>query len=189
MNQDTGRAKSCDDSMGGASEFFKENIAGLTDPEDPETYNLYGGLSEMADELSAVYDQMNKLSEMADELSVLHDQMNKLSEKSDELSALHNQINKLSEKSGELSALPDQMNRLCEKSDELSALPDQMNRLETAVAKIERDVRELRKSFGAARAAPKSPRLRIKDTRRQPAGDVQSSAPRVIPKGEHPTKP
>jgi hypothetical protein len=138
MNQDTGRAKSCDDSMGGASEFFKENIAGLTDPEDPETYNLYGGLSEMADELSAVYDQMNKLSEMA---------------------------------------------------DELSALPDQMNRLETAVAKIERDVRELRKSFGAARAAPKSPRLRIKDTRRQPAGDVQSSAPRVIPKGEHPTKP
>jgi septal ring factor EnvC (AmiA/AmiB activator) len=155
MNQDTGRAKSCDDSMGGASEFFKENIAGLTDPEDPETYNLYGGLSEMADELSAVYDQMNKLSEMADELS----------------------------------ALPDQMNRLCEKSDELSALPDQMNRLETAVAKIERDVRELRKSFGAARAAPKSPRLRIKDTRRQPAGDVQSSAPRVIPKGEHPTKP
>ena len=172
MNQDTGRAKSCDDSMGGASEFFKENIAGLTDPEDPETYNLYGGLSEMADELSAVYDQMNKLSEMADELSVLHDQMNKLSEKSDELSALHNQINKLSEKSGELSALP-----------------DQMNRLETAVAKIERDVRELRKSFGAARAAPKSPRLRIKDTRRQPAGDVQSSAPRVIPKGEHPTKP
>jgi chromosome segregation ATPase len=172
MNQDTGRAKSCDDSMGGASEFFKENIAGLTDPEDPETYNLYGGLSEMADELSAVYDQMNKLSEMADELSVLHDQMNKLSEKSDELSALHNQINKLSEK-----------------SDELSALPDQMNRLETAVAKIERDVRELRKSFGAARAAPKSPRLRIKDTRRQPAGDVQSSAPRVIPKGEHPTKP
>ena len=61
MNQDTGKAKSCDDSMGGASEFFKENIAGLTDPEDPETYNLYGSLSEMADELSALPDQMNKL--------------------------------------------------------------------------------------------------------------------------------
>jgi uncharacterized coiled-coil DUF342 family protein len=138
--------------MGGASEFFEQNIAGLS---DPEKYNLYGGLSEMADELSA-----------------LHDQMNKLSEKSDDLSALHNQINKLSEK-----------------SDELRALSEQMNRLEAAVAKIERDMRELRKSFGAVRAAPKSPKLRIKDTRRQPAGDVQSSAPRVIPKEEHPTKP
>ena len=144
--------ESCDDSMGGASEFFEQNIAGLS---DPEKYNLYGGLSEMADELSA-----------------LHDQMNKLSEKSDDLSALHNQINKLSEK-----------------SDELRALSEQMNRLEAAVAKIERDMRELRKSFGAVRAAPKPPKLRIKDTRRQPAGDVQSSAPRVIPKEEHPTKP
>jgi Uncharacterized archaeal coiled-coil protein len=144
--------ESCDDSMGGASEFFEQNIAGLS---DPEKYNLYGGLSEMADELSA-----------------LHDQMNKLSEKSDDLSALHNQINKLSEK-----------------SDELRALSEQMNRLEAAVAKIERDMRELRKSFGAVRAAPKPPKLRIKDTRRQPAGDVQSSAPRVIPKEEPPTKP
>jgi chromosome segregation ATPase len=169
MDHDHGESKSCDDSMGGASEFFEQNIAGLS---DPEKYNLYGGLSEMADELSAVYDQMNKLSEMADELS-----------------ALHNQVNKLSEKSGELSALHDQTNKLCEKSNELSALPAQMNTLEAAVAKIERDMRELRKSFRAARAAPKSPKLRIKDTRRQPAGDVQSSAPRVIPKGEHPTRP
>jgi uncharacterized coiled-coil DUF342 family protein len=172
--------------MGRAREFFQENIEGLS---DPETYNLYGGLWEMADELSAVHDQMNKLSEMADALTVLHDQMNKLSEKSDELSALHNQINKLSEKSGELSALHDQMNKLCEKSDELSALPAQMNRLEAAVAKIEGDMQELRKSFRAAGAAPKSPQLRIKDTRRQRAGDVQRSAPRVIPRGEHPTNP
>jgi uncharacterized phage infection (PIP) family protein YhgE len=171
--------------MEGASKFFEENIDELS---DPEKYNLYGGLYVMADELTAMHDQMNKLSEMAGELSVLHDQMNKLSEKSDELSALHDQINKLSEKSGELSALHDQMNELCEKSDDLSALPAQMNRLEAAVAKIEEDMRELRKSFRAARAAPKSPKLRIKNTRRQPAGDVQSSAPRVIPKGEHPTK-
>jgi len=91
---------------------------------------------------------------------VLHDQMNKLSEKSDELSALHNQMNKLSEM-----------------ADELSALPDQINRLEAALAKIGRDMRELRKSVRVARAAPKSPELRIKSRRRQPAADVQSSAP------------
>ena len=126
--------------MGDASKFFEENILGLS---DPEKCNLYGGLSEMADELS-----------------VLHDQMNKLSEKSDELSVLHNQMNKLSEK-----------------SDELSALPDQINRLEAALAKIGRDMRELRKSVRVARAAPKSPELRIKSRRRQPAADVQSSAP------------
>jgi len=155
--------------MGRASEFFEENIA---EESDPETYNLYAGLWKMADELSAVHDQMNKLSEMADELS-----------------ALHTEMNRLSENSGELSALNDQMNKLCEKSDELSVLPAQMNRLEAAVAKIDGDVRELSKSFRAARAAPKSPKLRIKHTRRQPAGDVQSSASRVIPKGEHPTNP
>jgi uncharacterized coiled-coil DUF342 family protein len=126
--------------MGDASKFFEENILGLS---DPEKCNLYGGLSEMADELSALHDQMNKLSEMADELSALHDQMNKLSEKSDELSALH----------------------------------DQINRLEAALAKIGRDMRELRKSVRVARAAPKSPELRIKSRRRQPAADVQSSAP------------
>ena len=152
--------------MGRASEFFEENIS---EESDPETYNLYGGLWKMADELSALHDQMNKLSEMADELSALHDQMNKLSEKSGELSALHHQ-----------------MNKLCEKSDELSVLPAQMNRLEAAVAKIDGDMRELSKSFRAARAAPKSPKLRIKHTRRQPAG---SSASRVIPKAEHPTNP
>ena len=126
--------------MGDASKFFEENILGLS---DPEKCNLYGGLSEMADELS-----------------VLHDQMNKLSEKSDELSVLHNQMNKLSEM-----------------ADELSALPDQINRLEAALAKIGRDMRELRKSVRVARAAPKSPELRIKSRRRQPAADVQSSAP------------
>ena len=126
--------------MGDASKFFEENILGLS---DPEKCNLYGGLSEMADELSALHDQINKLSEKADELS----------------------------------ALPDQMNKLSEKSDELSALPDQINRLEAAVAKIGRDMRELRKSVRVARAAPKSPELRIKSRRRQPAADVQSSAP------------
>jgi uncharacterized phage infection (PIP) family protein YhgE len=143
--------------MGDASKFFEENILGLS---DPEKYNLYGGLSEMADELSALHDQMNKLSEKSDELSALHDQMNKLSEKSDELSALH-----------------DQMNKLSEKSDELSALHDQMNKLEAALADIGRDMRELRKSLQVARAAPKLPELRIKSRRRQPAADVQSSAP------------
>ena len=120
-----GRGKSCDILMGDASKFFEENILGLS---DPEKYNLYGGLSEMADELSALYDQVNKLSE---------------------------------------------------KSDELRALPDQMNRLEAALAKIGRDMRELRKSLRvprAARAAPKLPELRIKSRRRQPAADVQSSA-------------
>jgi uncharacterized coiled-coil DUF342 family protein len=155
--------------MSRASEFFEENIAG--EP-DPETYNLYGGLWEMADELSAVRNQMNKLSEMADDLS-----------------ALHTQINKLCENSGELSALHTQINKLCEKSDELSVLPAQMNRLEAAVAKMDRDMRALSKSFRAAKAALKSPKLRSKHTRRQPAGDVQSSASRVIPKGEHPTNP
>jgi hypothetical protein len=109
--------------MGDASKFFEENILGLS---DPEKCNLYGGLSEMADELSVLHDQMNKLSE---------------------------------------------------KSDELSALPDQINRLEAALAKIGRDMRELRKSVRVARAAPKSPELRIKSRRRQPAADVQSSAP------------
>jgi uncharacterized coiled-coil DUF342 family protein len=142
--------------MADASKFFEENILGLS---DPEKYNLYGGLSEMADELSALYDQMNKLSEKSDELSTLHDQMNKLSEKSDELSTLH-----------------DQMNKLSEKSDELRALPDQMNRLEAALAKMGRDMRELRKSLRVPRAAPKLPQLRIKSRRRQPAADVQSSA-------------
>src|SRR6266566_6538480 len=140
--------------MGDASKFFEENILGLS---DPEKCNLYGGLSEMSDELSVLRDQMNKLSEKSDELSVLHDQMNKLSEKSDELRVLHNQMNKLSEM-----------------ADELSALPDQINRLEAALATIGRDMRELRKSVRLARAAPKSPELRIK-SRRQPAADVQSS--------------
>ena len=66
---------------------------------------------------------------------------------------------------------------LSEMADELSALPDQINRLEAAVAKIGRNMRELRKSVRVARAAPKSPELRIKSRRRQPAADVQSSAP------------
>jgi uncharacterized coiled-coil DUF342 family protein len=126
--------------MGDASKFFEENILGLS---DPEKYNLYGGLSEMSDELSVLRDQMNKLSEKSDELSVLRDQMNKLSEKSDELSVLH----------------------------------DQMNRLEAALAKTGRDMREFRKSVRVARAAPNPPGLRIKSKRRQPAADVQSSAP------------
>ncbi len=126
--------------MGDASKFFEENILGLS---DPEKCNLYGGLSEMADELSVLHNQMNKLSEKSDELSALHNQMNKLSEMADELSALHNQ----------------------------------MNRLEAALAKLGRDMRELRKSVRVARAAPKSPELRIKSRRRQPAADVQSSAP------------
>jgi uncharacterized coiled-coil DUF342 family protein len=177
-----GRGKSCDILMGDASKFFEENILGLS---DPEKYNLYGGLSEMADELSALYDQMNKLSEKSDELSALYDQMNKLSEKSDELSALYDQMNKLSEKSDELRALHDQMNKLSEKSDELRALHDQMNRLEAALAKIGRDMRELRKSLRVPRAVPKLPELRIKSRRRQPAADVQSSAASVITKGEH----
>jgi uncharacterized coiled-coil DUF342 family protein len=143
--------------MGDATEFFDANIRGLS---DPEKYNLYSGLTEMADELSALHDQMNKLSEQAEELNALHLQMNKSSEKADALSALHIQMNKLSEK-----------------SDELSALPDQMNRLEAALAKIGRDMQELRKSLRAAKAAPKSPELRIKSRRRQPAAEVQSSAP------------
>ena len=123
MDDDHGERKQLWHSMGDASKFFEENILGLS---DPEKCNLYGGLSEMADELSVLHDQMNKLSE---------------------------------------------------KSDELSALPDQINRLEAAVAKIGRDMRELRKSVRVARAAPKSPELRIKSRRRQPAADVQSSAP------------
>jgi uncharacterized phage infection (PIP) family protein YhgE len=155
--------------MGDASKFFEENILGLS---DPEKYNLYSGLSEVADELGALHDQMNKLSEVADELGALHDQMNKLSEMADGLSALHNQINKLSEK-----------------SDELNALHNQINTLEAALAKIGRDIRELRKSVGVARAAPKSPGLRIKSRRRQPAAVVRSSAPSVIAKREPPTKP
>src|SRR4030095_7823037 len=138
--------------MGDASKFFEEHILVLS---DPEKLNLYGGLSEMADELSALYDQMNKLSEKSDELSALNDQMNKLSEKSDELSALH----------------------------------DQMNKLEAALAKIGRDMRELRKSLRVPRAAPKLPELRIKSRRRQPAADVQSSASSVITKGKNPTNP
>jgi uncharacterized coiled-coil DUF342 family protein len=66
--------------MADTREFFDENLVGLSDPEnsDPEKYNLYGGLAEKADELSALPDQMNKLSEKADELSALPDQMNKL---------------------------------------------------------------------------------------------------------------
>jgi uncharacterized phage infection (PIP) family protein YhgE len=155
--------------MGDASKFFEENILGLS---DPEKYNLYSGLSEVADELSALHDQMNKLSEMADGLSALHDQMNKLSEMADGLSALHTQMNKLSE-------MP----------DKLSALPDQMNTLETVLASMGRDMRELRKSVRVATAAPKSPELRIKSRRRQPAADVQSSAPSVITKRDPPTKP
>jgi uncharacterized coiled-coil DUF342 family protein len=172
--------------MGDASEFFEENIRGLS---DPEKWNLYYGLSEMADELSALHDQMNKLSEKTDELSALHDQMNKLSEKTDDLGALHDQMNKLSEKTDDLGALHDQMNKLSEKSGELSALHDQMNRLEAALAKIGRDMRELRKSLRGARSAPKSPELRIKSRRRRPAADVQSSSPSVITKGEPPRTP
>src|SRR4029450_4483333 len=61
--------------MADTREFFDENLVGLS---DPEKYNLYGGLAEMADELSALHDQMNKLSAKADELSALADQMNKL---------------------------------------------------------------------------------------------------------------
>jgi uncharacterized coiled-coil DUF342 family protein len=155
--------------MGDASEFFEENIRGLS---DPEKWNLYYGLSEMADEVSALHDQMNKLSEKADDLSALHDQMNKLPEMADDFSVLH-----------------DQMNKLSEKSDDLSALHDQMNKLEAALAKIGRDMRELRKSLRGARAAPKSPELRIKSRRRQPAADVQSSSPSVITKGEPPRTP
>jgi uncharacterized coiled-coil DUF342 family protein len=142
--------------MADAREFFDENMVGLS---DPEKYNLYGGLGEMADELSALHDQMNKLSERADELSALHDQMNKLSERADELSALH-----------------DQMNKLSEKADELGALHDQMNKLESALAEIGRDMRELKKSLRVARAAPRPPELRIRSRRRQPASDVQSTA-------------
>ena len=155
--------------MGDASKFFEENILGLS---DPEKYNLYSGLSEVADELSALHDQINKLSEMADELNALHDQMNKLSEMPDGLSALH-----------------DQMNKLSEMPDKLSALPDQMNTLETVLASMGRDMRELRKSVRVATAAPNSPELRIKSRRRQPAADVQSSAPSVITKRDPPTKP
>jgi|SRR4029450_3175012 uncharacterized coiled-coil DUF342 family protein len=155
--------------MADTREFFDENLVGLS---DPEKYNLYGGLAEMADELSALHDQVNKLSEKADELSALHDQVNKLSEKADELSALH-----------------DQMNKLSAKADELSALPDQMNKLEAALAEIGQDMRELRKSLRVARAAPKLPELRIKSRQRQPAADVQSSASPEITKGKPPTKP
>ena len=148
--------------MADTREFFDENLVGLSDPEnsDPEKYNLYGGLAEMADELSA-----------------LHDQVNKLSEKADELSALPDQVNKLSEKADELSALPDQMNKLSEKADELSALPDQMNKLEAALAEIGRDMRELKKSLRVARAAPRPPESRIRSRRRQPASDVRTIAP------------
>jgi uncharacterized phage infection (PIP) family protein YhgE len=143
--------------MGDATEFFDANIRGLS---DPEKYNLYSGLAEMADELSALHDQMNKLSEQAEELNALHHQMNKSSEKADALSALH-----------------DQMNQLSEKADALSALHDQMNQLEAAVAKIARDMRELRKSLRVVGAGPRSPELRIKSRRRQPAAEVQSSTP------------
>jgi hypothetical protein len=76
------------------------------------------------------------------------------------------------------------MNKLCEMADELSALPDQMNRLEAAFAKIGREMRELRKALRVARATPKSYELRIKSRRRQPAVDVQSSAPSVFTKGD-----
>jgi uncharacterized coiled-coil DUF342 family protein len=172
--------------MGDASKFFEENILGLP---DPEKYNLYSGLSEVADELSALHDQINKLSEMADELNALYDQMNKLSEMADELSALHDQMNKLSEMPDGLSALHDQMNKLSEMPDKLNALPDQMNRLEAVLARMGRDMRELRKSVRVATAAAKSPELRIKSRRRQPAADVQSSAPSVITKRDPPTKP
>jgi uncharacterized coiled-coil DUF342 family protein len=143
--------------MGDATEFFDANIRGLS---DPEKYNLYSGLAEMADELSALHDQMNKLSEQADALSGLHDQMNKLSEQADVLSGLH-----------------DQMNKLSEQADALSGLHDQMNQLQAAVAKIARDMRELRKSLRVVGAGPRSPELRIKSRRRQPAAEVQSSAP------------
>jgi hypothetical protein len=44
--------------MGDASKFFEENILGLS---DPEKCNLYGGLSEKSDELSALHDEMNRL--------------------------------------------------------------------------------------------------------------------------------
>ena len=74
---------------------------------------------------------------------------------------------------------------LSEMSDELSVLRDQMNRLEAALGKIVRDMQELRKSLREPRAAPKLRELRIKSKRRQPAADVQSSAPSVITKGEH----
>jgi hypothetical protein len=77
---------------------------------------------------------------------------------------------------------------LSEMADELSALHDQMNKLEAALAKIGQDMRELRKSLRVARAAPKLPELRIKSRRRQPAADVQGSAPSVITKGNPPTK-
>ena len=143
--------------MGDASEFFDANVRGLS---DPEKYNLYSGLSEMADELSALHDRMNELWGKADELSALRDQMNKLSEMTGELSALHDQMNKSSEMAGELSALH-----------------DQMNQLEAAVAKIARDMRELRKSLRVVGAGPRSPELRIKSRRRQPVAEVQSSAP------------
>jgi len=148
--------------MADTREFFDENLVGLSDPEnsDPEKYNLYGGLAEMADELSALHDQVNKLSEKADELSALPDQMNKLSEKADEL-----------------SALSDQMNKLSEKADELSALSDQMNKLEAVLAEIGRDMRELKKSLRVARAAPRPPESRIRARRRQPASDVRTIAP------------
>jgi DNA repair ATPase RecN len=172
-------------SMGDASKFFEENILGLS---DPEKYNLYSGLSEVADELSALHDQMNKLSEMADGLRALHTQMNKLSEMPDKLSALPDQMNKLSEMADGLRALHTQMNKLSETPDKLSALPDQMNRLEAALARIGRDMRELRKSVRVTTAAPKSPELRIKSRRRQPAADMQSSAPSVITKRDPPTK-
>ena len=143
--------------MADTREFFDENLVGLS---DPEKYNLYGGLAEMADELSALHDQVNKLSEKADEFSALPDQMNKLSEMADESSALHDQVNKL-----------------CEKADELSALPDQMNKLEAVLAEIGRDMRELKKSLRVARAAPRPPESRIRSRRRQPASDVRTIAP------------
>jgi|SRR4029453_15647390 uncharacterized phage infection (PIP) family protein YhgE len=133
--------------MADTREFFDENLVGLS---DPEKYNLYGGLAEMADELSALHDQVNKLSEKADELSALHDQINKLSAKADELSALH-----------------DQMNKLSAKADELSALPDQMNKLEAALAEIGQDMRELRKSLRVAPSVllvQQSPRTRARRT-------------------------
>src|SRR5919197_6056864 len=153
--------------MGDASEFFDANVRGLS---DPEKYNLYSGLSEMADELSALHDRINGLWGKADELSALRDQMNKLSEMTGELSALHDQMNQLSEMTGELSALHDQMNKSSEMAGELSALHDQMNQLEAAVAKIARDMRELRKSLRVV--GPRSPELRIKSRRRQPVAEV-----------------
>ena len=56
--------------MADTREFFDENLVGLSDPEnsDPEKYNLYGGLAEMADELSALPDQMNKLEAVLAEI-------------------------------------------------------------------------------------------------------------------------